>query len=525
MLPTKIYPALSRLVPSVFSAADDLPAALCDATQRTVTNIRAPLRLGSKNRQVGTASSGHLLASSSNPAVSTLTRLTRTFANPLGVANPSRPMNRSERIESNPIYSFATDASNGRQGQTQCFVPTADEQQELQSLYGRDAVRECLNYDTFRKIDELRRHLSYIHSQATISLCDYGKIQPFKWMSNFSSTLFASSLECGDSLPDQFCRIKWAILNTPQTKIIDSTCGNGIFSFSVESSFGLPTGWKAEDTFTQPKSGFYRLGTTLHSPDGGAGRIERSFDGRMLSLEEAYNCTLPTSLDGIPGINRRIPTMNFMTARACKILGVTRENLSEIRISRLQHRPTLAHLDWMQRKYPDQNLETLFDHTTWSKTHIKNTARIIGHTLLPCPAINLQGSEPWRMTPQHAKIRNWDFFQAYTERCTVMYLTGQELPKVDDHTQDWREAAKLAVENYKAKCCVGLTSDEAHMVTQNIDRLLTKKYTAIAAEESAVRQRYDLPDESAPQNINFDVIYKTRKHPRKQVVKNFIAIK
>ena len=209
-------------------------------------------------------------------------------------------------------------------------------------------------------------------------------------------------------------------------------------------------------------------------------------------------------------IKRPLATVNFMAARSCRILGVTTENLREIRGCRIQHRPTLAHVDWLRRQYPDQTLGALIDHTTWAKSQLRNTARIVGHEPLPQPAVHLQGSNEWRKSKPASKVRDWSYFQQETERYTVVHLTGRALPEVDDMTQDWRNAAQLAIEEYKTRCVADASADQARDIADNIDRMLAKKLAAIDAEEQTIRQRYDLPVGTVPQHMNFDVIYKTQ---------------
>ena len=77
-------------------------------------------------------------------------------------------------------------------------------------------------------------------------------------------------------------------------------------------------------------------------------------------------------------------------------------------------------------------------------------------------------------------------------------------------TQDWRNAAQLAIEEYKTRCVADASTDQARDIVDNIDRMLAKKLAAIDAEEQTIRQRYDLPVGTIPQHMNFDVIYKTQ---------------
>jgi hypothetical protein len=107
-------------------------------------------------------------------------------------------------------------------------------------------------------------------------------------------------------------------------------------SMTAKGRFGVPEGWITENELTVEPSGERRLRTVLTGPSGESGIIERGFDGTTLTLEKAYKSTLPTRVNGIPGFTRPASTINFLTARAFTILGVTANNLARLKVSRLQ---------------------------------------------------------------------------------------------------------------------------------------------------------------------------------------------
>ncbi|MBC7499980.1 MAG: hypothetical protein H7315_05730 [Herminiimonas sp.] len=442
-------------------------------------------------------------------AGSTLARFARIFsAYPGNTVKGSSAVPR--RLDGHDAKApFGTFSKNVQPARPFGLVLSSVEQQQLEAEFGPDVVHECLAHDVFDSADALRRQLTH-ENRPAISLSDYQRIQTYVPRYHFSTASETGSPK-NRLDPDGLHRLKDAIVNTTATRVTEiSGDKQGSRSFTVSTQFGLPEGWSAHDTLSQSTHNVLSLRTTLRSPDGGAGSTLRSFDGLRLSMEEAYKGTLPTRLDKLNTIERPLATVNFMTARSCRILGVTTENLREIRGCRIQHRPTLAHADWLQRQYPDQTLGALIDHTTWAKSQLRNTARIVGHEPLPRPAVHLQGSNEWREPKPTSKLRDWSYFKEETERYTVVHLTGRALPEVDDVTQDWRNAAQLAIEEYKTRCVADASADQAKDIADNIDRMLAKKLAAIDAEEQIVRQRYDLPVGTVPRHINFDVIYKTQ---------------
>jgi len=272
----------------------------------------------------------------------------------------------------------------------------------------------------------------------------------------------------------------------------------------------IPDGWTFNDKFIHHEHGLVELRTVLRGPAGECGKVVRSFDGHTLHLNKAYKSSLPTRLAGIPGMGRPAATVNYMTARACKLLGVTTENLRQIKINRLQHRPTLAHLDWLKHQYPGKTLSTLIGHTTWARNYVRQTATNIGHALQENPDITLESSREWHAAHPNACHRDWDYMRAETERLTIKHYTGQKITKIDDVSNDWKESAAKAIENFKVRQCRDLGDDAAENLRNEIDATIKKHLTQIDHAESALAQRYGLNADYKPRHLNFDVTFRTQ---------------
>ncbi len=334
-----------------------------------------------------------------------------------------------------------------------------DARAALEAQFGAALVQSRLQHDVFADLAALKRQLTH-ETKTEMTLDDYRRIEPFG--------------------------------------------GPG--------AQGVPEGWHIQDRITCEPDGLTKVRSTLAGPNGESGMIVRSFDGGTLYLNKAYKSTLPTRLTGVPGFERSVATINYLTARACRILGVTPENLQHIKVNRLQHREALAHLDWLRRKFPDASMAELVKHTTWARSYIRETAEIVGHAVKAVPVIDLEGDANWVKAHPGAAHRDWQYMGHETERLTIKHLTGQKLPRVDDPTTDWRAAATRAVAHFKAHRCAGLEGADAAAMAARFDSLLTRRLAAIKQEEISLRARYELPQEYAPRHVNFDVTFRTAPH-------------
>ncbi|MES2831752.1 MAG: hypothetical protein V4695_07150 [Pseudomonadota bacterium] len=329
---------------------------------------------------------------------------------------------------------------------------TTVERKRLIVAFGAVAVEESLQHDVFDCADALHRQLTHEHQN--------------------------------DMSPEQYYRLDPA---------------------------GLPPGWRVDDCMTNRADGLQTLRTILHGPGGECGRIVRGFDGQTLHLDEAYKCSLPSKIANVPGYAQPFSTMNYLTARACKILNVSSDNLASIKINRLQHRPTLAHFDWLQQQYPDESLSQLIGHTTWVKKNIRQVALNIGHELEPKPEIFLQGSPEWIAAHPGAPSRAWAYTEAEAQRLTIKHITGQEIVEVDTANTDWQACAAEAIRRFKQERCAHLSESEAAVETQRIDELIAARLQALRQSDLAVGKRYGFRQDYAPKHLNFDVRFCTRR--------------
>ena len=334
-----------------------------------------------------------------------------------------------------------------------------DAREPLDAQFGAETVESRLRHDVFADLAALKRQLTH-ESKTEITLDEYHRIEP-----------------------------------------LGGPAGQGV-----------PPGWHLEDRITRDAGGLTKMRSTLTGPNGESGMIVRSFDGRTLYLDKAYKSTLPTRMTGVPGFDRPVTTINYLTARACRILGVTPENLQYIKVNRLQHKPALAHLDWLQRKYPESSMADLIQHTTWARSYIRETAAILGHAVQAAPAIDLEDGAAWSKAHPGAARRDWDYMTMETERLTIKHLTGQKLSRVDDASGDWRVSAEQALARFKAQRCTGLAEPETAALEADIDSRLTRRLDAIRLEDHALRTRYELPFGTAPRHVNFDVTFRTAPH-------------
>ncbi len=419
---------------------------------------------------------------------------------------------RSARNFSSVPTSTSARAASGLLPRQSKLVLRHEEREQLDREYGADLVSTRLRHDVFTDVVALRRQLAY-ETKTGITLAEYRLIAPF--------ALRPGQIEHGriqNHGTDALLHIDRSDVKQVSEGgrivgvICSTTAGGGqCRSMTAKGRFGVPDGWTTEDELTVELNGARRLRTVLTGPKGESGMIERSFDGSMLTLERAYKSTLPSRINGVPDFTRPISTINFLTARAMAILGVTDDNLTHVKVNRLQHLPTLAHLDWLQRIFPGQPLSHLIDHTTWAKTSLRETAAIVGHTLQAHPQIDLQGSAKWMAAHPGAPQRRWRYLHQESIRLTIEHLTGQTLPEIDDPSGNWRVAAEVAKKAYKQQRCADLISAVAQVVAREIDTLLKARLDAINQEEIALRQRYDIAAWSEPRLLNFDVTYCTSK--------------
>lgn len=371
-------------------------------------------------------------------------------------------------------------------------LPLSDRDRcDLECRYGRSTVRRTMAYDAFASVDALRRQLAH-ENKPGISHAEFCRIDPYP----ATVTEPIAAAEPVDTA----------------MHIADDASGAGL-EMTARGRFGLPAGWHLDDKLVPGPAGLTKLRTRLTGPNGESGLIVRSFDGHTLHLDKAYKSTLPTRLEGLPGFDRPVSLINFLTARACRILGVTHDNLRAIKVNRLQHRPTLVHLEWLMRRHPGATIGALIGHTTWAKSYIRETADLLGQRVARAPGVVLEGSAAWRMAHPGAVRRDWNYLESETARLTLKNLTGQKVAKVDDPNLDWAQSAASALAYFKQQRCAGLARDAAAQVARDIDALLGKRLAAVAAEESGLRQRYGMARDEVPRHFNFDVIMPTAKKP------------
>jgi hypothetical protein len=393
----------------------------------------------------------------------------------------------------------------------------APAQSALDARYGRDSVAMRRAHDVFDSDTMLARQLAHEHKPA-IDRRSFEAIQPFALPPGqrvFADVGPQASARPATAQPSQVdgqwqrhrvLDVDERIVGTMAICINDS---NKVTALQSNGAFGVPPGWQIEDKLTTA-DGVIRLRSTLTGPNGESGMVVRGFDGVTLYLEKAYKCSLPSRLANVPTFAGPVATINYLSARACRIMGVTHDNLQHIRISRLQHQPLLLHLDWLRRRYPQRPLEELIDHTTWARTYIRDNATMVGKQLQPTPAISLQGSPGWVAAHPDATLRDFNYLRAEGTRQMIKHLTGANLPKVDDPVRDWRTAASDAMQALRAWTRAGGQPATAAAPAVRISAKIRARLTATRTQETQLRQRYDLPKPMTPQHLNFDVTFSLR---------------
>jgi hypothetical protein len=423
-----------------------------------------------------------------------------------GDLNGKLPMAPSEL---RPLFSNASISANSIKNR---LILDSTERKELENKFGADKLDGCLQHDNFANVTELARQLAH-ENKTEITLADFLKIKPFAFSTEPTIEIETRSSSADDDPGVTGHEIESFKVDGKIVGVIHKTFGENdqLLRLSSKGQFTFPPGWTVEDRLIKHADGKIEMRSCLTGPNHEAGMIRRSFNGSTLWLNKAYKSTLPTRINGLNGFDRPCATMNFMTARACKVLGVNQFNLKKIKVHQLQHQPTLIHIDWLLSQMPGKSVTQVIDHTTWTKSYIKETADIVGHTILPNPKVDLQESTSWRTSHPNAKLRDWDYLKQQTKRLTFKHLTGGKLPKVDDRNIDWENAADVAFQNYKLQKTDGLDIYETQQMCQDIDRSLTTKLASIESVEEKLRRRYGLEQPCVPRHINFDVTFSTKQ--------------
>ena len=403
------------------------------------------------------------------------------------------------------------------EGVTATTASLAPAQSALDARYGRDSVAMRRAHDVFDSDTMLARQLAYEHKPA-IDRRSFEAIQPFALPPGqrvFAHADPEASARPAGGQPShagghwQRHRVLDVDERIVGTMAICRNDANNVTALQSNGAFGVPPGWRVEDKLTTA-DGTIRLRSTLTGPNGESGMVVRGFDGVTLYLEKAYKSTLPSQLSNVPTFTGPVATINFLTARACRIMGVTHDNLQHIRISRVQHQPLVMHLDWLRRRYPQRSLEELIDHTTWARTYIRDNATMVGKQLQPAPAISLQGSPAWVAAHPNSTLRDFNYLRAEGARQMIKHLTGATLPKVDDPVRDWRPAAGHAMRALRAWARAGDQPGIAVAQVARISADIRERVMAIRNEEGNLRERYDLPKPLTPQHLDFDVTFSLR---------------
>lgn len=387
---------------------------------------------------------------------------------------------------------------------------SAAEHAELAITYGANAVADALASDRFDNIAALRRQLKY-ESTIEITLLDYHRIAPFAVAGDHDIERSSEAVS-HQTLLDVALVERQQCLHADgevsRVKVARDAMGDRVM-LDAFGRFAVPEGWIAEDSLRRDASGLTKLRTRFIGPNGESGMVVRSFDGATLHLDKAYKSTLPTRLNGVPGFERPVTTVNYMTARACKILGVTHENLKQIKVNRVQHRPMLAQLDWLRRTNPGMPMEALVDRTTWAKSYIRQTGDILGLCIAPNPKLDLEGSPTWQAAHPDAQPREWCYLEMEAQRQTYKHVTGEKIARVDDLLRPWQISAAEALLNFESRECAGLSPIAAAQRVAEIKTLIQNRLVALGAEGEGLRSRYGMHADQVPQHFNFDVTYRT----------------
>jgi hypothetical protein len=385
------------------------------------------------------------------------------------------------------------------------FKPGPIQRIKLYREFGLAAVQNRLTHDTHVNGDSLRKQLAY-EAKKGIGPKEFGGLKPYEPTQN--QTVEVTWSPAGADDPAHIAQVE-----SRTTMEAGEEVGRmkrryddqgRLRSLEARGSYGVPPGWQANDRLTVDGQGVSKLRSVFTGPDGKSGKVVRRFDGKTLVLDKAYRSSLPGTLNYVPGLRHEVPTMNYMTARALRILGVNAGNLKEIRGSRVQHQLTVGHMDWLSRKYPKASPDELIYHTSWAK-NIDSTAGIVGHKLAKGASVVLQGSSRWNAEHPGAAVRGWDYPQQEASRLAIKHMTGVRIAHVDDPERDWRAEGQAALERHFAELV------ETHGQTEG-ERLKAKAKKLLASvdgEQARIERRYGVDPEKGPVHMNFDVIFPT----------------
>jgi len=421
--------------------------------------------------------------------------------------NASRLSSTEESLASHarPNVMSLAPRSNGI-AQSRVFKPGLIERMKLYREFGLATVQNRLTRDTHANGDSLRKQLAY-EAKKGIGPEEFDGMKPYEPKQN--ETLEVTWSAAGANDPAHITRVELRTTVAAGREIGQLKRGydnqGRLRSLEARGSYGVPPGWQANDRLTVDEQGVSKLRSVFTGPQGESGKVVRRFDGKTLVLDKAYRSSLPGTFIGVPGLRRDVPTMNYMTARALRILEVNAGNLKEIKGSRVQHQLTVAHMDWLSRKYPKASPDELIYHTSWAK-NINSTAGIVGHKLAKGASVVLQGSSRWNEEHPGAAVRGWDYPQQEASRLAIKHMTGVSIAHVDDPERDWRAEGQAALDRHFARLMETHGQAEGARLSDKAKKLLA----SVDGEQARIERRYGVDHEKGPVHMNFDVIFPTR---------------
>jgi hypothetical protein len=387
------------------------------------------------------------------------------------------------------------------------FKPGLLECMRLSREFGLATVRNRLTHDTHVSGDSLRKQLAY-EAKKGIGPKEFGELQTYEPTSNETVEVTWRPRVPDD--PDHIAAVEVRTTMEGGTQVGQVKRGydkkNELRRIEAHGSYGVPPGWVADDKLTVNDEDVKKLRSAFTGPNGESGKVVRVFDGKTLVLDKAYRSSLPAKLSDVPGLGHDVPTMNYMTARALRILGVNAGNLKEIKGSRVQHQLTVGHMDWLSKKYPKASPDKLIYHTSWAK-NIDSTAHIIGHKLAKGASVVLQGSSQWNVEHEGAKVRGWDYPQQEASRLAIKHMTGVRIAHVDDPVRDWRTEGQAALDVHFAK----LREKHGEEKGTRLSDKAKNRLASVDGEQARIERRYGVDHEKGPVHMNFDVIFPTRQ--------------
>jgi hypothetical protein len=387
------------------------------------------------------------------------------------------------------------------------FKPGPLERMRLYREFGFATVQNRLTHDTHANGDSLRKQLAY-EAKKGIGPKEFGRLQPYQPKAN--ETVQLTRQQPAPEDPAHIIEVELQTTMERGTQVGQVKRGyddqRRLRSLKARGSYGMPPGWVADDKLTVDEGGVGKLRSVFAGPNGETGKVVRGFDGKTLTLDKAYRSSLPAKLGGVPGFEHDVPTMNYMTARALRILGVDAGNLKEIKGSRVQHQLTVGHMDWLSRKYPKASPDKLIYHTSWAR-NIDSTAGIVGHKLAKGASVVLQGSSRWHAEHPGARVRSWDYPQQEASRLAIKHVTGVRIAHVDDPARDWRAEGQAALEQHFAE----LQATHGEVEGKRLGDKAKKLLASVDGEQARIERRYAVDHEKGPVHMNFDVIFPTRQ--------------